>query len=238
MALTKITLNLFSGELPIAVGRLLLLVVRYAGIAQVHTGLLGVLQVVSAFAAQVALLSILVAAPTLPPAVTPTASTPAAIVAVVVSVVEVAVVVAVVVVVVVVGHVPGHVEPKAINLLLMVVGPPWVWVPGTLRRTPENGTSHPLRRRPSPLQRLVLKVVAHGVRVRSARPVGARGWGRHAAIVEKWSALGPVGPAVIVEEELAWALVRHAHAALEQPWGGNQHHPSNHSSRPGTVQPT
>ena len=201
MALTKITLNLFSGELPIAVGRLLLLVVRYAGIAQVHAGLLGVLQVVSTFAAQVALLSILVAAPTLPPAVTPTASTPAAIVAVVVSVVEVAVVVAVVVVVVVVGHVPGHVEPKAINLLLMVVGAPWV-------------------------------------RVRSTRPMGARGRGRHAAIVEKRSALGPVGPAVIVEEELAWALVRHAHAALDQPRGGNQHDPSNHSSRPGTVQPT
>ena len=188
-----------------------------------HTGLLGVLQVVSAFAAQVALLSILIAAPALTSTVTPTASTSTAIVAVVVSVVEVAVVVAVAVVVVVVGHVPGHVEPKAINLLLMVVGPPGVWMPRALRGTPQNRASYPLRRWPRPLQRLVLKVVAHGMRVRGAGPVGARGRGRHATVVEKRSPLGPVGPAVIVEEELAWALVRHAHAALEQPCTENQH---------------
>ena len=144
-----------------AVGRLLLLVVGYAGIAQMHARLLGVLQVVSALAAQVALLPMLVAPPALPAAVAPTAS-PVVVVAVVVSVVEVAVVVTVVVVVVV-GHVPGHVEAKAVDLLLVVVGAAGVLVPGALRGTPQDGTSHPLRRRPRPLQRLVLKVVAHGV---------------------------------------------------------------------------
>lgn len=111
-----------------------------------HTMLLRVLQKVSALAAHIALIPVVVTTTgrrdVTPSSVATTA--PVVVVAVVVvAMVQVAVVVAGVgVVVVVVGHVPRHVEAKPVHALLLVVRPRARWaVTGHRRWAAQDGPS-------------------------------------------------------------------------------------------------